>query len=800
MFKKLLLSFSLALVSNVNMQAQTDPNIIFFIVDDLGYMDLNCYVEDQDVNDYPRIYSTPNIDTMADDGIRFTHAYEAAPRCAASRTSIMSGKYESRPSVSGGLYLGTESTADNPEGYAETTWAQALKDNGYKTFFIGKWHLGHDNTHWPDDFGFDINIAGDDHGAPESYWYPYGSSNPMDTAEGTGAVDLSASRHQNYIGAGGAGTAPASGEEDEYLTHRITWEVEDFIENHVASNDGKTEVNKVPFLAMVSHYGVHTPLEAPAADITTFQTKINGTTFSGSASERDITTDTKMHQDNATYAAMIKSIDDSLGDIRAKLVTEGIDDNTIIIITSDNGGKSTKEMGKGVTDLPTSNRPLRGGKTWLLEGGIRLPLIVYGPDYRGSGNPLAPVVEDTPVIGTDFFPTMLEMAGAALLTDQHLDGESFEDLLLTSANGGDNTWTKTKSLVWDFNYASSGTANVSMAGVRSGDYKLLEFKYNNTYELYNVVTDMGETSDLSGSNLALVEQLKDTLFSYRTNAGVTHRVTNSNFITTNKELYDNANTITGSDIQASTGCAAAPDQSIIFNGTHECWFDLDWAVNNSNGAGSKVSDPGAGDAKSGNSAYRIEVTTAGSMSHVRLDNTPYYENFNGASITVNVFAKSSNTKDFKLQIKANQTGGTTKNYTSGKFNTTSSYPTNAFSYTFNLDSVDTDYITLRIQAGDKTGTIDFDDWTSVATGVTLSNELVGFEKDLVSVYYSENRVFIDGPYLATQVIVINTLGAVVKKSIGDTESVKVDDLPKGVYIVKAFLEGNKSITKKLVIN
>ena len=136
-------------------QANTskDPNIIFFIVDDLGYYDLAVY--NKLLTNGPKLYETPNIDALANDGILFTHGYEAAPRCAASRTSIMSGKFESRPSVSGGLYLSSD---NNEKGYAETTFAQALKDQGYKTFFIGKWHLGHDAQHYPDSFGFDINI------------------------------------------------------------------------------------------------------------------------------------------------------------------------------------------------------------------------------------------------------------------------------------------------------------------------------------------------------------------------------------------------------------------------------------------------------------------------------------------------------------------------------------------------------------------------------------------------------------------------------------------------------------------
>ena len=197
------------------------------------------------------------------------------------------------------------------DGYAETTFAQALKDQGYKTFFIGKWHLGHDEDHYPDSFGFDINISGSDFGAPPTYWYPY-------SADGKTLPDLS-----------------TGGTNGEYLTDRITSETNNFIDNQIANSPNQ------PFLAMVSHYGVHTPLEAKVEDVTYFQNKVNTTTYTGPAFENDLTAKTKLHQDNATYAAMIKSIDESLGALRANLKVKGIEDNTIIILTSDNGGLST---------------------------------------------------------------------------------------------------------------------------------------------------------------------------------------------------------------------------------------------------------------------------------------------------------------------------------------------------------------------------------------------------------------------------------------------------------------------------
>ena len=543
----------------------TAPNIIFFIVDDLGYMDTACYGS--------TYYETPNIDQLATDGIRFTHGYEAAPRCAASRTSIMTGKFEARPSVSLGMYLPSD---NNDKGYAETTWAQALKDQGYKSFFIGKWHLGHDEDHYPDSFGFDINIAGCDFGSPPTYWYPYIDGDDVMPDLSTGGV------------------------EGEYLTDRITDEVAGFIDDHVANSP------TVPFVAMVSHYGVHVPFEAKEADVTYYQTKADNQNYTGPETEVQLTADVKLNQDNATYAAMIKSIDESVGALRQNLIDNNIADNTVIVFTSDNGGLSTNEIGS-TRERATSNKPLRGGKTWLYEGGVRLPLIVYGPDYREG------VVEDEPVVGTDFFPTFLDMAGVSMLPNQHLDGESFEKILLKPANGGDENWSRNKSIVWNFNYASKGTANVSMAALRSGDYKLLEHKYDNRFELFDVVNDIGENTDLSVSNPTKLNQLKDSLFAFRSEAGIVHRVTNSTFRETNIFLYENMNSETGSSVVEDYGCATpSASDGIVYNEGFECWYDLDWSLVVDSSQAASFMDAET-DGRSGSSGAEITITTGGGL-------------------------------------------------------------------------------------------------------------------------------------------------------------------------------------------
>ncbi|QNM84815.1 sulfatase-like hydrolase/transferase [Polaribacter pectinis] len=745
-----------------------EPNIVFFVVDDLGYYDLSVY--NDLLADSQDIYETPNIDALAADGVLFTHGYEAAPRCAASRTSIMTGKFESRPSVSSGMYLASDNNAD---GYAEITFAQALKDRGYKTFFIGKWHLGHDTNHYPDSFGFDINLGGGEIGAPETYYHPYANEMP------------------GISNGGNTG---------DYLTDRITELTNNFIDTQVTNSPTQ------PFLAMVSHYGVHTPLEARPApagdsdgvhdDITYFQNKIDAKTYNIPEFENDLTAKTKLRQDNATYAAMIRSIDESLGEIRAKLTEKGIADNTIIIVTSDNGGLSTTEVG-GNRELSTSNRPFRGGKTWLFEGGVRLPLIVFGPKYRNG------VVEDEPVVGTDFFPTMLKMANAPLLPNQHLDGESFEDLLLTSANGGNANYSRTNTIIWDFNFASKGTANVSMAAARQGNYKLLEYKYNNVFELYDVVNDPTESTDLSASNPEIVKQLKTALFNYRSKAGINHRVSNSGQIAENIYLYENMNSKTGSNIQASFGCAEPSSAtSIIYNEGFECWYDLDWPINVNSNSDASLERADAADVRTGDVALKINVVSGGGYGKVRITNTPFYDDLVGGDITLNVFAKSNNNNNIRYQLKVNYADGTNNTFLADPFTTSSSYT--EYSHTFataQITTKPTESIEVRLQLGKDNGEIFLDDWSSEVTGTTLSIEI---EEELaaISVYPNptEDYIKISGPLVVTKAYLFDINGKLVKKTIGDVEQIDIKNLPNGVYLLKAFVEGKQYFTKKIIKN
>ena len=417
--------------------AKDKLNFVFFIVDDLGWKDLSCMGSD--------FYETPAIDKLAGDGVLFTDAYQASPRCVSSRMSIMSGQYHYRPELKEGHGLSLK----------VVTIAEALKESGYRTFFAGKWHLGQEG-HWPQDQGFDVNKGGCEYGSPPTYFAPYSKG---DKRVIPGLED-----------------AP----KDEYLTDRLTDEAIGFMNDHVAKKSGK------PFLLYLSHYGVHTPFEAKKELVKKYEKKLAGMKKGkGPDYITDHTGRVKMKQDHAVYAAMIDSVDESMKRIRAELEKLGIADNTAIIFTSDNGGLSTGAA-KSKRELATSNLPLRTGKGWIYEGGIRLPLLVLWPGVTKAGT-----VSNSPVVGTDFYPTMLEMAGLNLMPDNHRDGESF-----VSALKGDLSF-KRKPIIWYYTFAKEGTGSPSMAAVRDGNYKYVEFMYEDRFELYNLKHDPGEQKDLS---------------------------------------------------------------------------------------------------------------------------------------------------------------------------------------------------------------------------------------------------------------------------------------------------------------
>jgi len=444
------------------LQATNKPNkklnFVFFLIDDLGWTDLGCYGSS--------FYETPNIDKLASEGMRFTDAYAACPVCSPTRASILAGKYPARLGITqwiGGSNQPTEYRHYMP--LEEVTVAEALKSAGYATGFVGKWHLGN-KPYYPEHQGFDINIGGDSSGAPPTYFYPYKKRNR--------ALEM----------------MPPGGEEGEYLTDRLTDESLKFL-----------EANKHrPFLLYLSHYAVHTPIESKPALTDKYKAKAEELPASDGPRFTPVygRYKTRQVQDNPAFAGMVQSVDESVGRVMKKLEEMGVADNTVVIFMSDNGGLSTVPR-----EAPTSNLPLRAGKGWLYEGGIREPMIIKWPGVVKQGS-----VCSEPVTSTDFYPTMLEMAGLTLMPKQHVDGESLVHLL--KGRGKLNR----KAIYWHYPHYH-GSGNRPSGAVRAGDYKLIEWYEDNSVELYNLRNDMGEKHDLAKEMPQKAAELQSMLGRWR---------------------------------------------------------------------------------------------------------------------------------------------------------------------------------------------------------------------------------------------------------------------------------------------
>ncbi|MBC8325280.1 MAG: sulfatase [Verrucomicrobia subdivision 3 bacterium] len=431
--------------------AAKPPNIVFYFIDDLGWTDVSFMGS--------KYYETPHVDRLAREGMKFMSAYSNAPNCAPSRACLMSGQYGPRH----GVYT----VANSDRGKAEfrklipiknktvledkfVTLAESLKAAGYVTATMGKWHLGTD----PTTQGFDVNIAGKQWGSPSGggYHSPYHYPNLVNREKG------------------------------EYLTDRLGAEACKFIE---ANKD-------IPFFLYLTHYAVHTPIQAKAELTAKYKKKkpIGG-------------------HNNPAYAAMVESMDDSIGAVQATLKRLKLDDNTIVIFFADNGGHG------GVT----SNAPLRGSKGMLYEGGIREPLAVKWPGVTQPGSTC-----HVPVIAVDFYPTLLEIAGAKRPKNYQLDGVSLTPLLRDASGslGRD-------ALHWHFPCYLQGYTprhgpfrTTPAAAIRMGDWKLIEFFEDGKLELYNLKNDLSEKTDLAKEMPAKIKELHTAMLKWRkaTNAPV----------------------------------------------------------------------------------------------------------------------------------------------------------------------------------------------------------------------------------------------------------------------------------------
>ena len=429
-------------------------NVVFILIDDLGWADLGCYGS--------TFYETPSLDRLAREGMRFTDAYAACPVCSPTRASIVTGKYPGRLHLTNWFYGDIRRQLRGPAyirqlPHDETTLAEAFKAAGYATCFVGKWHLGPE-PFWPEHQGFDVNIGGHSAGHPRSYFSPYRNPRLPDGPKG------------------------------EYLTDRLNAEALRFLDAH----------RDEPFLLYLSHYTVHTPIQGKKPLVEKYKAKAarlpapDGPAF---IAEGD--TVARQRQDHAVYAAMVECMDHSVGNILRKLAELGVADRTAIVFMSDNGGLSTHR------GAPTSCVPLRAGKGWLYEGGIREPMIIKWPGVTRPGS-----VCREPVVSTDFYPTLLEMAGLPLRPAQHADGVSLAPLLKGARTLG------REALFWHYPHYSPQGGRPSGA-VRAGGLKLIEFFEDSHVELYSLRDDVGEKHDLADKMPEKAAELRQRLHDWR---------------------------------------------------------------------------------------------------------------------------------------------------------------------------------------------------------------------------------------------------------------------------------------------
>ncbi|MFC1737023.1 sulfatase [Candidatus Hydrogenedentota bacterium] len=462
---------------------QRRPNIVFFLVDDMGWMDTTVYGS--------KYYETPSMERLAKRSMMFTDAYTASPLCSPTRSSIMSGKYPARTgltSAAGHLAPRSDDASRYPEKTAaknkmilprtrrflhteEYTIAEALRDGGYRTAHIGKWHLGLEPRHWPEEQGFEVSFHAAPDPGPRKYFSPY--------LWDKGTV--------------------TDGPEGEYITDRITDEALKFVEEH----------RDEPFLLHLWQYGVHGPWEAKEEYTKYFAKK----------------KDPRGKQGNPIMASMLKSVDESLGRLMDKLDELKLTENTIIIFFSDNGGnihsnlptdsKAIKAMKMDKSTLqrqrieawrhyagdlpPTNNYPLRKGKAWIYEGGTRVPLMISWPGTVEPGSKCSEVVSSV-----DFYPTMLKMSGVSPNKEQLVDGESIVPLLK-------QTGTLKRDAIFCY-FPHGGPTRPAGVYVRRGDWKLIRWYLTGPdnpeeFELYNLKDDISETKNLAKEMPERVKEL-----------------------------------------------------------------------------------------------------------------------------------------------------------------------------------------------------------------------------------------------------------------------------------------------------
>ena len=423
---------------------QSPPNILVFLIDDLGWRDLSCFGS--------TFYETPNIDKLAASGVKFTNSYSAHPVCSPTRASLMTGKAPQRLGILDWIHQPSKIHLS----LKETTIGEAFRAKGYKTGYIGKWHLGEKDDQLPDHQGFEWMKCVNHAGQPASYFFPYKKKSKRGTY--WDVPDLQ------------------DGKKGDYLTDALTDKALGFIE----TNKDK------PFFLYFAHYAVHTPIQAPKKLVEKYKAKrkkmFGNTPTPKIGPGRYGNTWSRGRQDNPTYAAMIENLDTNVGRVLKKLEDLGIDGNTIVLFTSDNGGLC-ELRGMGVT----CNLPARSGKGWNYEGGIRIPTIF---SWKGH---IKPATCALPIVSMDMYPTLLDLSGQPLLPEQHVDGLS----LKSAIQGKPGKKLQTRAFYWTYPFRH-GSGHKPSSAIHKGVWKLLDFKVGQpTVELYNLSEDIGEKHNLA---------------------------------------------------------------------------------------------------------------------------------------------------------------------------------------------------------------------------------------------------------------------------------------------------------------
>lgn len=441
--------------------APKKPNILFILADDLGYSDLSCMGS--------KYYETPNIDGIANKGIVFTNGYAGCQVCSPSRATIMTGQFTARHGITDwiGAKTGEAWREKNRESQLlppdykyhldkkTVTLPETLKTAGYTTFFAGKWHLG-DQDNYPEDHGFDINKGGWGKGSPKGgFFTPFNNPKLEDDKPG------------------------------ENLTMRLAKETAQFM----------TESKDEPFLAYLSFYAVHAPIQTTKEKWVKYRKKAESIGIAEQGFEEGDLLPMRKHQDNPVYAGLVESMDDAVGLVLNTLKETGLDKNTIVIFTSDNGGVTSGDH------YATNCSPLKGGKGYQWEGGIRVPYIVCLPwmEHDGQKN-------NTPVAGSDFYPTILDLAGVPLRSQKDIDGKSIVPLLKGQQ-------IEERPLFWHYpHYSNQGGRPVSM--MRQGDWKIIHYWEDGHSELYNLTMDIYEGTDLASSHSEKVREMSAILMNW----------------------------------------------------------------------------------------------------------------------------------------------------------------------------------------------------------------------------------------------------------------------------------------------